>query len=175
VLLTMTVFLLDELVCGEACILVVLFRLDRYRRIWEDYNLMEVFSQAFLCLGAYENGGVLTSVGADKSALGAINRPLHLSGMRTAEHWGRADKSALGAINRPLRFVRSAFAIIYNNLFSTISIVGMPLTPSCSMEKEATQLAKFTAARALLCWYKWDRKAAAKTSPAPVGSISRAG
>jgi threonine/homoserine efflux transporter RhtA len=112
VLLTMTVFLLDELVCGEeACILVVLFRLDRYRRIWEDYNLMEMFSQVF----------------------------------------------------------------IYLNLSITISIVGIPLTPSCSMEKEATQLAKFTAARAFLCWYKWDRKAAAKTSPAPVGSISRAG
>jgi serine/threonine protein kinase len=44
----MTVFLLDELVCGETCILVVFFRLDRYRRIWEDYNLIEMFSQAFI-------------------------------------------------------------------------------------------------------------------------------
>src|SRR6266702_8554925 len=34
---------------------------------------------------------------ADQSALGAINRPLRMSGL------ARADQSAMGAINRPLR------------------------------------------------------------------------
>src|SRR6266568_5948415 len=51
VLLTMTVFLMGVLACGEVCIIFVLPRLDRYGMIWEDYNLMEVFSQVFLCWG----------------------------------------------------------------------------------------------------------------------------
>lgn len=37
----------------------------------------------------------------------------------------------------------------YSRRSSTISLVGMPSTPAFSIEKEATQLAKFTAARGL--------------------------
>src|SRR5438552_9385180 len=48
VLLTMTVFLLEVLACGEACFMIVLFCLDRYRRIWGDYSLMDMFSQVFI-------------------------------------------------------------------------------------------------------------------------------
>src|SRR5579859_963861 len=50
VLLIMTVFLLEALACCEVCIMIVFLRLDRYTRIWEDYNLMDMFLQAFLSL-----------------------------------------------------------------------------------------------------------------------------
>jgi hypothetical protein len=38
---------------------------------------------------------------ADKSAMGAMNRPLRM--VWTSKHGARADKSAVGAMNRPLR------------------------------------------------------------------------
>src|SRR6266704_2149253 len=46
-------------------------------------------------------GDSLSSLGADKSAVGTINRPLRLIGDSLSSLG--ADKSAVGAINRPLR------------------------------------------------------------------------
>ncbi len=43
--------------------------------------------QAGLCLWVYEIVGVKASVGADKSAMGTVNRPLQVSGL-----WGQVSE-----------------------------------------------------------------------------------
>src|SRR5690606_16673253 len=58
---------------------------------------------------------------------------------------------------------------------STCSRVGIAVMPKPSIEKEATILAKAAASKGSLVSARRIKKAAAKTSPAPVGSTTFAG